>query len=45
MHAIKMIGLVKQYKNLTAVNKLSLEIEQGELFSLLGVTVQERPQR
>jgi len=37
MHAIKMIGLVKQYKNLTAVNKLSLEIEQGELFSLLGV--------
>lgn len=37
MQAIKAIGLVKQYKNLTAVNKLCLEIEQGELFSLLGV--------
>ena len=29
--------LVKQYKNLTAVDKLGLEILQGELFSLLGV--------
>ena len=37
MQAIKIIGLVKQYKNLTAVDKLKLEVEQGELFSLLGV--------
>ncbi len=37
MQAIKTIGLVKKYKNLTAVDKLNLEIHQGELFSLLGV--------
>lgn len=37
MQAIKTTRLVKQYKNLTAVDKLSLEIRQGELFSLLGV--------
>ena len=37
MFAIQAAGLVKQYKNLTAVDKLSLEIPQGELFSLLGV--------
>lgn len=37
MHAIKTIGLVKQYKTLTAVDQLNLEIRQGELFSLLGV--------
>ena len=37
MQAIKTDGLVKRYKNLTAVDKLHLEIRQGELFSLLGV--------
>ncbi len=37
MQAIKAMELVKQYKNQTAVNKLHLEIRQGELFSLLGV--------
>lgn len=37
MQAIKTMELVKQYKNLTAVDKLCLEIKQGELFSLLGV--------
>lgn len=37
MQAIKTIELTKQYKSLTAVNKLDLEINQGELFSLLGV--------
>ena len=37
MQAIKTIELVKQYKNITAVDKLNLEIQQGELFSLLGV--------
>ena len=37
MQAIKTLGLVKQYKNLTAVDTLNLEIRQGELFALLGV--------
>lgn len=37
MKAIKTIELVKRYKNITAVDKLNLEIRQGELFSLLGV--------
>ena len=37
MQAIKTMELFKQYKNLTAVDKLHLEIKQGELFSLLGV--------
>ena len=37
MQAIKAIGLVKKYKNITAVDNLYLEIQQGELFSLLGV--------
>ncbi len=37
MQAIKTIELVKQYKNLTAVDKLNLQIKRGELFSLLGV--------
>ena len=37
MQEIKSIELVKRYKNLTAVDKLNLEINQGELFSLLGV--------
>lgn len=37
MLAIKTKDLVKRYKDLTAVDKLNLEIQQGELFSLLGV--------
>ena len=37
MRAIKTIELVKKYKSITAVNRLNLEINQGELFSLLGV--------
>ena len=37
MQEIKTTRLVKQYKNLTAVDQLDLEIRQGELFSLLGV--------
>ena len=37
MQAIKIMGLVKRYKNLTAVDRLHLEIQQGELFSLLGM--------
>lgn len=37
MQAIKTNDLVKRYKNIIAVDKLNLEIRQGELFSLLGV--------
>ena len=37
MQAIETIALTKQYKDFTAVDKLNLEIRQGELFSLLGV--------
>ena len=37
MQAIKTTLLTKQYKNLTAVDKLDLEIKRGELFALLGV--------
>ena len=37
MYEIKTMELVKQYKNIIAVDKLHLEIKQGELFSLLGV--------
>ena len=37
MQAIQTKSLVKRYRNITAVDKLNLEIKQGELFSLLGV--------
>ena len=37
MQAIKTVELVKRYKKLPAVDRLHLEIQQGELFSLLGV--------
>ena len=37
MQAIQATGLVKRYRNITAVDRLNLQIEQGELFSLLGV--------
>ena len=37
MQAIQTKNLVKRYKKLTAVNGIDLEIQQGELYSLLGV--------
>ena len=37
MHVIETTALVKKYKALTAVDKVNLEIRQGELFSLLGI--------
>ena len=37
MHAIKIENLTKQYRDVCAVDNLSLTIEEGELFSLLGV--------
>ena len=37
MEAIKTIDLTKNYKDTIAVNKLNLQIEKGELFSLLGI--------
>ena len=37
MHAIKTNALVKQYRDVSAVNGLDLEVRPGELFTLLGV--------
>ena len=37
MQAIKTTGLVKKYNEITAVDHLYLEVQEGELFSLLGV--------
>ena len=34
---IKTTNLIKKYKSITAVDKLNLEINKGELFALLGV--------
>lgn len=37
MQAIKTVDLTKTYKDIIAVDRLNLEVKQGELFSLLGV--------
>ncbi len=37
MEAIKIVELTKRYKDVTAVDKLSLNVYEGELFALLGV--------
>ena len=37
MYAIQTTELTKRYKQITAVDRLHLEVQQGELFSLLGV--------
>ena len=37
MKAIKTENLTKRYRDLVAVDSLSLSVEKGELFSLLGV--------
>ena len=37
MDAIKTVHLTKRYGDLTAVDNLNLQVQQGELFSLLGV--------
>lgn len=37
MYAIETIDLTKKYKDVTAVDRLNLRIEKGELFSLLGI--------
>ena len=37
MDAIRTEALTKEYKDVTAVDKLSLTVREGELFSLLGV--------
>lgn len=37
MNAIEIRGLTKKFKDLTAVDNLSLDIRKGELFALLGV--------
>ena len=37
MEAIRTVNLTKKYKDITAVGRLNLTIERGELFALLGV--------
>lgn len=37
MNAIEIKGLTKRYKDVTAVDRLDLSVEKGEIFSLLGV--------
>jgi ABC-2 type transport system ATP-binding protein len=37
MYAIKTVDLCKRYKDVTAVDGLNLEVNEGELFALLGV--------
>ena len=37
MAAIRIEGLTKRYRDVVAVDNLSLDVERGELFSLLGV--------
>ncbi len=37
MEAVRTVDLTKKYKDFTAVEKLNLTVEQGEIFSLLGV--------
>ena len=37
MYAIQTENLTKKYKDITAVDALNLQVEQGELFALLGV--------
>ena len=37
MQAIKTVELTRRYKSLIAVDKLNLDVQHGELFSLLGV--------
>ena len=37
MKAIKTINLTKKYKDIVAVERLNLEVQEGELISLLGV--------
>lgn len=37
MSAIETVNLTKRYKDTTAVDNLNLKIEEGEIFSLLGI--------
>ena len=37
MKSIKTLNLTKKYKDIVAVDNLNIDIEQGELFSLLGI--------
>ena len=37
MEAIRTVNLTKKYKDITAVDRLNLTVQKGELFALLGV--------
>ena len=36
MHAIEAVALTKSFDNLTAVDRLNLTVEEGEIFGLVG---------
>lgn len=44
MDAIKTVSLTKKYKDVTAVDELSLTVKEGELFLCSASTVREKPQ-
>ena len=45
MSMIEIRNLVKRYKDTVALDHLNLDIEEGEIFGLLGQTAREKPQR
>ncbi|MCX6706852.1 MAG: ATP-binding cassette domain-containing protein, partial [Candidatus Woesearchaeota archaeon] len=36
MHAIEVVNLTKKFKDFTAVNNISFEVSEGEIFAFLG---------
>jgi len=42
MNAVQTFKLTREFNGLVAVNGIDLKIENGELFSLLALTGQER---
>ena len=44
MDAIKVSNLTKQFKNVLAVNNISFNVKEGEIFGVLDLMVQVRPQ-
>ncbi len=43
MPVVELAGVTKAYENKVAVNNLSLSIEAGQMFGLLGPNGQARP--
>ena len=43
--AVKVSKLVKRYGDMLALDYFDLDVHQGEIFGLLGLTAQARPRR